>query len=281
MSVEPKTSAASLAKSKATSLSRPYLHLTIHLKLWTPSYSTVIVVGPCPPCDNAATPRLFEQRAIDTSVLNTWDATVVGRFDLLWLAGSAERESCELTISNQCLLSLDRTVNDLRKRAQSRGTRPTACGAELAALRSAAIEVATEQYVGRLVSRAPKRCPDGARPSRSNRPNGQDGSAREVIQRATAQAGGATVVCSLPPAVLGRLDEVVKDVLRQNDLALGESVTLEAMRSMVVESVLMAWLMLRGSSSMARNSGAPRGWLRSVASMARAGARRWRRRPVE
>jgi hypothetical protein len=74
------------------------------------------------------------------------------------------------------------------------------------------------------------------------------------------------------------LDEVVDDVLGQNDLALDESVTLEAMRSMVVESALTAWLILRGSSSVAPSRQAPRGWRSSVAILARTRSWRGRRR---
>jgi hypothetical protein len=215
------------------------------------------------------------------SILDTWDAMVVERFDLLQSAGSAGRESCAFTISSQCLLSLDQTVNELGRRTRNCSIDPTASGAELVDLRSAAIEVVAGAYVDRLVSEGRQQGPAEDRVGRHDRAKSDDGNAREVIQRAAAQARGATVVCSLSPALVVGLDEAVGDVLGQNDLALDESVTLEAMRSMVVESALTAWLILRGSSSLAPSRQAPTSWLSSVASLARTRAGRWRRRPDE
>lgn len=220
-------------------------------------------------------PSLFEQRAIDTSSLDTWDAAVVERFNLLQSAGSPRQESCALTVSRQCLSSLDRTVNELRRRTRSGEADPVASGGELADLRSAAVEVVAGAYVDPLVGRGRQQ---GRVGRRSSDERDENEGAREVIQRVVAQVGGATVVCRLSPTLVVGLNEVVDDVLAQNDLVLDESVMLETMRSVVVESALTAWLILRGSLSVTPGWQAPAGWFGSVASLTRKRAWRWRRR---
>jgi hypothetical protein len=112
---------------------------------------------------------------------------------------------------------------------------PMATGPELMALRSAAAEVAAAAYV------------DGLHKRRRH-----DAEVNVAIRRSDRFE---TIVCLLSPTLLTDLDEAVRDAL----LGAGEPM-LEDARSVVVESALVAWLILRGYSSVVPTD-MPRGWL--------------------
>jgi hypothetical protein len=175
---------------------------------------------------------------IDTSILDTWDAAIVERFDSIRSGASSDRAPCVLELSVHCLVSLDQTLNDVRRRSQHRSVEGAATGDELTALRSAAVEVAAGAYV------------DGVRKRR--RPGPMVAPSRNESARRT---DFDTVVCLLPQRLIEDLDEV---------LAGFQADELREARSVVVESAITSWLILRGYAAAVPPGERLGGWLAAV-----------------
>jgi hypothetical protein len=194
-----------------------------------------------------------EGRAIDTSILDTWDAAIVERFDSIRSSQSSAGVACTLAISKECLASLDQTLNQLRKRSQHRSVEAAATGAELMALRSAAVEVAAGAYV------------DGLRKRRRQVPAPIRAGSRTAVDASGAgdssrRVPAEIVVCLLSPELLEDLDEVLGHDAEDD----GRPVELSEVRDVVVESAIASWLMLRGYAAAVPRGGHVGGWLGAV-----------------
>lgn len=201
-------------------------------------------------------------------MLDTWDAEILARFDALWSSPPAESAACRLTITGDCLARLDQTLNELRERGRQHSGVAVACGPELTALRSAAVEVAAGAYVQGLKRR---RRHGGATsvdgPRRVDERTPASPALRAAIDE-RRQGACRPIVCLVSPELLAELDDMLADVP-----VLGEAgphadrrpePALEEMRSMVVEAAIAAWLMLRTHSAVSLAERRPRGWLDSV-----------------
>jgi hypothetical protein len=213
-------------------------------------------------------------------MLDTWDTAIVERFDAMQSSRSSERVACALRISTECLGYLDRTLHELRKRAQHRGSEALANESELMALRSAAVDVATTAYT------------DGLRKRRTRASTSDRGDRfRQPPRRATSDLTHAldlrqgvsleSVVCMLPPSLLGELDAELRESRHTESLERSrrrpaDDLPVEDMRSLVVESSLVAWLILRGYSTAVSKGKSFRGWSSAVRYLARLRRRRGR-----
>jgi hypothetical protein len=196
-------------------------------------------------------PHRPRRAIIDTSVLDNWDAAIVERFDALRRSAWIERIDVSFVVSAECLTYLDRTLDEIRKRAQRRGAESAAVGVERVALRSAAVEVATGAYV------------EGFRRGRRHRA-ASDSRTTDLETRAAAQArSGVPMACGISPTLLADLDALLEELAGGDASAegLAHRVSLNALRSVVVESSLSSWLILRGYSGIAPRPPADRGWL--------------------
>lgn len=213
-------------------------------------------------------------------MLDTWDAAIVGRFDAIRSSQPVEQAACTLTVSRDCLLYLDHTLNALRKRAQHRGAYSAASGPELTALRSAAVEVAASAYI------------DGVRRRQRHEAYGNVGDvargpstrsatlASGLAQRREARRRGdlKAITCLLSPTLLTSLDDVLGQRLPEHvDLAHGRREPVDGiddLRSVVVESAVMAWLLLRGYSEAVPRASRRSGWFTRMRHLF---TRRWNR----
>lgn len=127
---------------------------------------------------------------------------------------TTDRTACVLTIGADCLVYLDQTLNELRKRARHRSTAAIATGAELMALRSGAVEAAGA-YVDGVRKR--RRQGDDVRGERAWRASesARRSAARELAARVDARGDlpVEAVVCTLSPALLADLDELLRETL--------------------------------------------------------------------
>jgi hypothetical protein len=183
---------------------------------------------------------------IKASILDTWDAAIVERFDRIRAGAAGERAPYALRVSASCLESLDRTLDELRHRARRRGDEAVSNGAELADLRSAAIELAVGGYV------------DGLR--RRRRPGPTVTPLRAGSERRPSLE---TVVCHLPHDLIDGLDGLLLESLDGRPAGVREAELAEA-RDVVVESTITSWLMLRGYSTMVPAESRAGGWLAAV-----------------
>jgi hypothetical protein len=148
-----------------------------------------------------------------------------------------------LTLSKDCLVSLDQTLNELRKRSQHRSIEAAATDSELMALRSAAVEVAVGAYA------------DGLRKRRRQVPG--PSSVTFIPNPMGAKIAGASsprrpvepIVCLLPRGLVEDLDEVLRAAL-YDDARPGRAAQLREARNVVVESAIGSWLILRGYSAV-------------------------------
>lgn len=175
---------------------------------------------------------------------------------------------CTLAISAECLASLDQTLNQLRKRSQHRSIEAAATGAELMALRSAAVEVAAGAYV------------DGSRKRRRQVPAPVRTEMRSPTAIDTSQVGGSSrrgpaeiVVCLLSSELLDDLDEVLGEVLRHGAADDRRPLERSEARDVVVESAIASWLMLRGYAAVVPPGGRVGGWCGAVRLLASLGKR--------
>lgn len=203
------------------------------------------------------------------------------RFDAMRSSQSPEQIACTLTISSEYLSYLDKTLNELRKRARHRSTDPVADGPELMALRSAAVEVAARAYVDGLRKRRRHGHEAGGRNLNPMLGNARPGLTFQTMRqtRGSRRARFHTIVCALSPPLLADLDEALQEILGGESHGAdepGADVGLEDARSIVVESAIVAWLILRGYSAAAPTGGPPRVWLGVVKYLA--GRRRRRGR---
>lgn len=206
-----------------------------------------------------------EGKTIDTSILDTWDAATIERFDSIRSNQSGAGTACTLAISKDCLASLDQMLNELRKRALHRSVEPAATGAELMALRSAAVEVAAGAYAHGLGKR------------RRQVPAASHGAAL-VAGRTTLDTSGVgasypprsteVVVCLLSRELLEDLDEVLGEVRRLGAADDGRPMALSEAREVVVESAITSWLILRGYSALVPPGDHVGGWLGAVTRLA-------------
>ncbi|MEX1142830.1 MAG: hypothetical protein WD399_07390 [Thermoleophilaceae bacterium] len=211
-------------------------------------------------------------------MLDTWDAAIVRRFDALRSPRPAESTACALAMTSDCLARLDRTLEELRRRSQHRGSAPVARGPELTALRSAAVEVAATASV------------DGLRRRRRNGPWTEVGGSQAVADMrassgprqavpARRQAERQPVLCLLSPPLLAEIDAVLTETLEpdvnEQRTARQPEVTLDDLRSGLVETAVSAWLSLRGYSPLVPSEGRRAGWVESLRDVV-AGRRRSR-----
>jgi hypothetical protein len=173
------------------------------------------------------------------SVLDAWDEAILTCFAEIRHTPSLERTPCTVRLSQDCLRCLDETLATLRGANRSR---PGSDG-ELWALRSAAIEVATRSYVGGV---------RGRRRGALAYPRRGSAWERESPPAATNTATAVeVVVCALPRDLLMQLDALAPGRGRPPARELVPGDQLVAARSVVVESAVTAWLILRGYSTVA------------------------------
>ncbi|NLT06555.1 MAG: hypothetical protein GXY03_09600 [Solirubrobacterales bacterium] len=196
---------------------------------------------------STALPRHRGERS---AALEAWDQAILDCFQEIRQTPTGDRTPCTLRLSRGCVDALDEALARLRPLGWSSGGDDTAW-----ALRSAAIEVATRSHVG------------GAR-ARSGLTTRRERSARRArrVQPALRLDDGelVTIVCTLPSRLLTELDELVPG----RSPARARPATTEhlmAARSVLVESAVSAWLILRGYPTAA-----PRRRRRSVASLLKA-----------
>lgn len=213
-------------------------------------------------------------------MLDTWDAAIVGRFDAIRSSQPVEQAACTLTVSRDCLLYLDHTLNALRKRAQHRGAYSAASGSELTALRSAAVEVAASAYIDGVRRRQRQEADVNVGDAASEPSDRSATMASGLAQRSEAHRRGdlTTITCLLSPTLLTNLDDVLGQRLPEHvELAHRPRAPVDGiddLRSVVVESAVMAWLLLRGYSTAVPRARRRSGWLKSVRYLV---ARRWNR----
>lgn len=167
-------------------------------------------------------------------MLDAWDSAILDCFEEINRAPTADRTPCTLRLTRDCVRCLDETLARLRP-----GGWTGAGDGEQWALRSAAIEVATRSYVDGVKARRSPAVP------RSRRRSPWDGrgtpepgrSAREELE---------SLVCALPRDLIGDLDALAARPSASGRERPVKGDHLMAARSVVVESAVTAWLILRG-----------------------------------
>lgn len=203
---------------------------------------------------SSKTPASIRRNTIDTSMLDTWDAAIVERFDAIRSSQSGEQAICTLAISRACLVNLDQTLNALRRRAQHRSADSVAGGAELTALRSAALEVAVSAYVDGVTRRQRHEASANVGYPVSGAAAKNAAIASGLAQREACNRGDfEPVPCLLAPALLTSLDEMLAQLLPERVeigyRSPGPVAGHGELRSVVAEAAVTAWLLLRGYSA--------------------------------
>lgn len=204
-------------------------------------------------------------------MLNTWDAAIIRRYNQFRSSSSTERTGYTVTLASDSLEYLDRTLNELRRRSPYRGIEAVAEGAELTALRSAAVEVAASSYADGVRHRRPLGHSGGDR----RRDRGLDLRNRVAARRSQRLR---SIVCLLSPDLVADLDDVLSDALGMQadtlDRGTARQVGLEEARSVVIEAAVVAWLILRGYSAAVPARRPFGSWLAAVLHLTRSRGRR-------
>lgn len=184
-------------------------------------------------------------------MLDTWDSTVIARFDAMRSSQPMERAACGLMMDRRCVRNLDHTLHDLRRRAQRRGVGAMASEPELTLLRSAAVEVAVGAYVDGVTWRRERDY--RAISSGCTAADERSGSTLGIARRRGARRPvllDSLVIVLLPAELLAGLDGLVREAMsegpRRRGGSWGPEDALEDLRSAAVEAAIGAWLAFRG-----------------------------------